>query len=355
MKIAVIFGTRPEIIKLSPVIRELTARKADFFIVHTNQHYSYTMDQIFLTELKLPRPKYNLHLNQIKNHGEMVGKMLIEIEKILLTEKPDLVIVQGDTNTTLAGALTASKLGIKLAHIEAGLRSYDKSMPEEINRLVTDHLSDYLFAPTENQKNILLKEGIDKNKIFVVGNTIVDAVWQNLALAQKSKKIIQYPPQSYFLLTLHRPANVDDKKTLLTILKTLIKVTELYQTPIVFPVHPRTEANLAKFKLKIDQRKILLIKPVSYLNMLWLEKNSRLILTDSGGLQEEACILKIPCITLRDNTERPETIAVGANVLVGRQPARILAGVAASLKKTRNWPNPFGQIGVSQKIIKLVF
>jgi UDP-N-acetylglucosamine 2-epimerase (non-hydrolysing) len=199
MKIAVVFGTRPEIIKLSPVIRELESQKINFFIIHTNQHYSYEMDKIFLQELKLPKAKYNLNLNQIKNHGEMVGKMLIEIEKILLEEKPDIVIVQGDTNTTLAGALASSKIQIKLAHVEAGLRSYDRKMPEEINRLITDHLSDFLFAPTKNQKNILVKEGIKENKIFVVGNTIVDAVFQNLNIAQEKKYLVKkYSPKKYF-------------------------------------------------------------------------------------------------------------------------------------------------------------
>lgn len=355
MKISVIFGTRPEIIKLSPVIRELQNKKINFFIIHTNQHYSYKMDKIFLEELKLPPPKYNLNLNNIQNHGEMTGKMIIEIEKILIKEKPNLVIVQGDTNTTLAGALSASKLGIKIAHVEAGLRSYDRSMPEEINRVITDHLSNFLFCPTKNQKKILLKEGIDKNKIFVVGNTIVDAVFQNLKIAEQNKKIVEkYKNKNYFLLTLHRPSNVDNKKNLEKIIRALEKVVNIYKTEIIFPIHPRTENNLKKFKINIDKNKIKLVEPIGYLEMLIAEKYAKLILTDSGGLQEEACILKTPCITLRFNTERPETIKVSANILVGNEEEKIINGAKKMLNKKRNWRNPFGDGKSGEKIVKIL-
>lgn len=351
MKIAVIFGTRPEIIKLSPVIRELKNRKIDFFIIHTNQHFSYLMDKVFLDELKLPAPKYNLKLSRIKNHGEMVGKMLIKIEKILINEKPDLVIVQGDTNTTLAGGLASSKLKIKLAHVEAGLRSYDRSMPEEINRIIVDHLSDLLFCPTQYQKKILLKEGINKKRIFVVGNTIVDAVFQNLKIAEDNKKIVdKYKNENYFLLTLHRPSNVDDKKILLDIIKALEKAAEIFNTRIVFPIHPRTKDNLKKFGININSDKIKIIKPLGYLEMLIAEKYAKLILTDSGGIQEEACVLKVPCITLRYNTERPETIKVGANILVGNKEEKIINGIKKMFYLEKVWRNPFGTL-VSKKII----
>ncbi len=348
-------GTRPEIIKLSPVIRELEKNKINFFIIHTNQHYSYEMDKVFLDELKLPQPKYNLNLNQIRNHGEMVGKMLIGIEKILLNEKPDLVIVQGDTNTTLAGALASSKLRIKLAHVEAGLRSYDQSMPEEINRKITDHLSDFLFCPTTNQKKILLKEGVAKKNIFVTGNTIVDAVFQNIRIADEKKDLVKkYKNQNYFLLTLHRPANVDDKKVLERIIKTLEKIADGYKTLIIFPIHPRTKKNLEKFNIKTNKNKIKIIKPIGYLEMLLAEKYAKLIFTDSGGLQEEACILRVPCVTLRFNTERPETIEVGANMLAGNKEKQIIKSVKIMLSKKKNWKNPFGNGDSGKKIIKII-
>ncbi|MCX7698328.1 MAG: UDP-N-acetylglucosamine 2-epimerase (non-hydrolyzing) [Candidatus Goldbacteria bacterium] len=351
MKIAIILGTRPEIIKLSPIIRHLKNNKGNFFIIHTNQHYSYEMDKIFLNELNLPKSNYNLKLNNTKNHGEMVGKMMIEIEKILIQEKPDLVIVQGDTNTTLAGALTGSKLGIKIAHIEAGLRSYDRSMPEEINRVITDHLSDFLFCPTKNQKKILINEGIDKNKIFVVGNTIVDAIFENIKIAEKNKKLVEkYKNTKYFLLTLHRPSNVDNKERLEKIIKILEKLVYIYKIPIIFPIHPRTKINLKKFNINIDKKKIKIINPLGYLEMLLTEKYAQIILTDSGGLQEEACILKVPCLTLRYNTERPETIKVGANILVGNEEKKLLEGIKAMLNKKRNWKNPYGE-KVYQKVL----
>jgi UDP-N-acetylglucosamine 2-epimerase len=354
MKIAVIFGTRPEIIKLSPLIRFSEEEKNDYFIIHTNQHFSHLMDQIFIKELNLPKPKYNLGLNRIKNHGEMVGRMLIEIEKILIKEKPSLVMVQGDTNSTLAGALASSKLQIKLVHIEAGLRSYDKSMPEEINRVVVDHLSDFLFAPTKKQKNILIGEGIEKNKIFVVGNTIVDALEENLKIALKNKKIVnKYQNKRYFLLTLHRPSNVDDKEKLKNIFFVLENLAKIYQTPIIFPIHPRTRNKINEFKLKIDSQKIVIVEPFSYLEMLLAEKFARLIITDSGGLQEEACILKVPCVTLRDNTERPETLEVGANILLSSYDKNFFEKVDLMLKKQKNWKNPFGE-KVAKKIFNIL-
>jgi len=354
MKIAVIFGTRPEIIKLSPLIRLFEEKKVDYFIIHTNQHFSFLMDKVFIDELNLPSPKYHLGLNGVKNHGEMVARMLIKIEKILLKEKPDLVIVQGDTNSTLAGVLAASKLGIKLVHIEAGLRSYDRSMPEEINRVVTDHLSDFLFAPTKKQKEILINEGIDKNKIFVVGNTIVDALDENLKIALKNKKLIQkYKNKNYFLLTLHRPSNVDVKEKLEKIFFVLENLIEIYQTPIIFPIHPRTRSKINEFKLKIDSKKIVIVEPFSYLEMLLAEKFAKLILTDSGGLQEEACILKVPCVTLRDNTERPETLEVGANILLSPDDKNFFDKIEKILTKEKNWKNPFGE-KVTKKIFNIL-
>lgn len=350
IKIAIILGTRPEIIKLSPVIRECQKRKIDFFIIHTNQHYSNNMDKIFFDELELPQPKYNLKITST-NHGDMTGKQIIEIEKILINEKPSWIIVQGDTNTVMAGAIAASKIGIKIAHVEAGLRSYDREMPEEINRIVTDHISDLLFTPTKKQANILDKEGIDKNKIIVTGNTIVDAVYQNIKLLKKHPELNHYQKEKYYLLTSHRPSNVDNKENLKQIINSVTQLAKENQIKIIFPIHPRTQKNLNKFKIKIDKKIIDLIEPVGYLQMLALIQNAQLVLTDSGGIQEEACILKIPSLTLRENTERPETIEVGASILVGADQKKIINGTKIMLTKKRNWKNPFGDGNTTKKIL----
>lgn len=354
IKIGIILGTRPEIIKLSPIIRECQKRKINFFILHTNQHYSNNMDKIFFDELELPQPKYNLKITS-SNHGDMTGKQIIEIEKILINEKPSWIIVQGDTNTVMAGAIAASKIGIKITHVEAGLRSYDREMPEEINRIVTDHISDLLFTPTKKQANILDKEGIDKNKIIVTGNTIVDAVYQNIKLLKKHPELNHYQKEKYYLLTSHRPSNVDNKENLKQIINSVTQLAKENQVKIIFPIHPRTQKNLNKFKIKIDKKIIDLIEPVGYLQMLALIQNTQLVLTDSGGIQEEACILKIPSLTLRENTERPETIEVGASILVGADQKKIINGAKIMLTKKRNWKNPFGSGKSSKLIIDRIF
>lgn len=347
MKIAIVLGTRPEIIKLSPIIRELQKKKIDFFIIHSNQHYSPQMDEIFLRELKLPPAKYNLNVGS-GLHGEMTAKILSGTEKVLLQEKPDVVIVQGDTNTVLAGALAASKLEIKVAHIEAGLRSYDRTMPEETNRILSDHMSSFLFAPTKVQSKILLGEGIDPKTIFVVGNTIVDAVMENLKIAETKSEYFHYQTEKFFLLTMHRPSNVDSKERLLSLLNSLTTVSKTLGYPIYYPIHPRTKKQLELFGLNLDPKYIKVTEPVGYLEMLIMEKHAQAIFTDSGGLQEEACILRVPCVTLRDNTERPETITVGANLLA--TPQNLLSQIKTMLSQPRSWSNPFGN-GHSASII----
>ncbi|MFA5879870.1 MAG: UDP-N-acetylglucosamine 2-epimerase (non-hydrolyzing) [Candidatus Margulisiibacteriota bacterium] len=349
-KIAIILGTRPEIIKLSPVIRECQKRKIDFFIIHSNQHYSPEMDKIFFTELNLSLPKYNLNIGS-QNRIKTISLIQKLSKNILEIEKPDWVLVQGDTNTVLAGAQIAHKLGIKVAHIEAGLRSYDKNMPEEINRIKTDHISDILFPPTETQKNILIKEGIDQSKIFVVGNTIVDAVLQNLLLINNCQELKHYGKEKYFLLTTHRPSNVDNKENLQKIIKALIDISKKYNFKIYFPIHPRTKKQLNIFNIKLDTDIYNILPPIGYLEMLALEKSAQLIFTDSGGIQEEACILKIPCITLRDNTERPETVEVGANVVTGLEYLKILSATKKMLKIKHSWKNPFGNGKTSVQIL----
>jgi len=355
IKIAIILGTRPEIIKMSPIIRECQKRDLNFFILHTNQHYSKNLDKIFFEELELPQPKYNLRTGS-GTHAEKTGEMLIGIEKALIKEKPDIALVEGDTNTVLAGALAGVKLHIKVGHVEGGLRSYFREMPEEINRILTDHCSDFLFAPTKKAEEILLSEGIPKKKIFVTGNTIVDAVYQNLKLAKKKSKILEklcLEPQKYFLLTAHRPENVDKKERLRGILEGLDLIYKKFNLPIIYPIHPRTKKMINKFKLMIPKG-MRLIEPVGFLDFLQLEANAKLVSTDSGGVQEETCILKVPCVTLRDNTERPETLEISSNILAGAKSKKIFESVKKMINTKRNWKNPFGDGKAGEKIVKIL-
>jgi len=354
MKVSLILGTRPEIIKMTPVIRELLRHEIDFFVLHTGQHYSYNLDKVFFEQFKLPEPKYNLRVGS-GTHAEETGRMLIGIERVLVDEEPDIVLVEGDTNSVLAGALAAVKLGVHVGHVEAGLRSYDREMPEEINRVVTDHISDYLFAPTEKAKLNLLREGIDENKIYVTGNTIVDAVYQNLSLADRSTIFsrLGLDEDDYFLLTLHRQENVDKAERLRSIFKGLEAVMREFEIPIMYPAHPRTRRRLKEFNINVP-RGVKLIEPVDYLSFLKLEYNANLILTDSGGVQEEACVLRVPCVTLRDNTERPETVEVGANIIAGVEPENILRSVRIMLNRERNWKNPFGDGKAGARIVNIL-
>lgn len=353
LKIAIILGTRPEIIKMAPVIREAERRNVDFFILHTGQHYSYNLDGIFFEQLKLPRAKYNLDVGS-GSHAEETGKMLIGVERVLLQEKPDLILVEGDTNSVLAGALAAVKLNINAGHVEAGLRSYDRTMPEEINRIIADHCSGWLFAPTEKARATLRGEGIAENKIFVTGNTVVDAVYQNLEIARDSASMgaLNLRPRGYLLVTLHRQENVDNRARLASILEGLNRVAAGSGIPVVYPVHPRAQKRLKEFLL--TPRNVRTIEPLDFPGFLQLESNARLILTDSGGVQEEACILGVPCVTLRDNTERPETLAVGANTLAGSSPDRIVEHTRIMLDRNTGWTNPFGDGRAAERIIKLV-
>lgn len=355
MKVSIILGTRPEIIKMSPVIRELEKKNLDYFILHTGQHYSYDLDKIFFSELELSEATYNLDIGS-GSHAEETGKMLMGIEESLREEKPDIVLVEGDTNTVLAGALAASKLCITVGHVEAGLRSYDRNMSEEINRVLTDHVSDYLFAPTEKAMENLLKEGISKDKIFVTGNTLVDAIHQNLKIAERKADVLKklnLSSKEYFLVTAHRQENVDNKIRLKGILDGLGMVYDKFKLPIIYPVHPRTIKRIKEFELKALNG-IELIRPLGFLEFLQLETNAKLVLTDSGGVQEETCILKVPCVTLRENTERPETLEVGGNVLAGTNQTRIWDSVRVMLSKQKNWENPFGDGKTGERIIDII-
>jgi UDP-N-acetylglucosamine 2-epimerase (non-hydrolysing) len=354
MKISVILGTRPEIIKMAPLLKILQDKRADFFTLHTGQHYSYQLDRVFFEQLEIPQPKYNIETGS-GSHAEETGKMLIGIEKILTKEKPDIVLVEGDTNSVLAGALAAVKLGIRAGHVEAGLRSYDRTMPEEINRVIADHISDYLFAPTMSARQLLLREGISQYKVYLTGNTIVDAVYQNLELSRRKIDIsgkFRLKSQQYFLATLHRQENTDNEERFTSILEGLSQVAATHRLPVVYPAHPRSRKILDR--LAKPPENIEIIEPVDFLSFLQLESNARLVLTDSGGVQEEACILRVPCVTLRDNTERPETLEVGANCLVGATAERIVEGAETMLAREKNWENPFGDGKASEKIFNII-
>jgi len=355
MKLCIILGTRPEIIKMGPVIRYCESRKLDYFIIHTGQHYSFGMDKIFFDELEIPKPRYNIEVKET-THSAMTGSMLIKIEPILMEEKPDIVLVEGDTNSVLAGALAASKLHIKVGHVEAGLRSYDRLMPEETNRILTDHMSDYLFAPTTNAEKILLNEGISKEKILITGNTIVDAVFQNLKIADSkfnALKKLNLRKNEYILVTAHRQENVDSKEKLENMLKGLQLVSKAFNIRIIYPIHPRTRRKIDDFKFKVSEG-IELLEPIGFLEFLQLEKNAKLILTDSGGVQEESCILRVPCVTLRENTERPETLEIGSNILAGTNPEKMLDCTRKMVGKKRDWKNPFGDGKAGERIVKRV-
>ncbi len=351
-KVAVILGTRPEIIKMCPVIRELERLSADYSMLHTGQHYSYNMDKVFFEQLHLPVPEFNINVGS-GSHAEETGKMLIGIESYLLKEAPGTVLVQGDTNTVLAGALAAAKMHIKVGHVEAGLRSGDMSMPEEVNRIVADHVSDYLFVPTDSAKANLVREGLSTSLIHVTGNTIVDAVQQNLALSSRIDARKALGVGKFFLVTMHRQENVDDKERLSRAMGALQALAERSGREVVYPMHPRTRKRLQQFGITPGSM-VKAIEPVDYLTFLKLESEADLILTDSGGLQEEACILKVPCVTLRENTERPETIAAGANMLAGTAPARIIAAAEEMLSRKRSWGNPYGDGRAAERIVREV-
>jgi UDP-N-acetylglucosamine 2-epimerase (non-hydrolysing) len=353
VKVAIVLGTRPEIIKFSPVIREFERAGVDYYVLHTGQHYSYNMDRVFFEQLELPEVRYNLDVGS-GSHGWQTGRMLEGIEQVLLRDRPDVVLVEGDTNTVLAGAVAAVKLHVRVGHVEAGLRSYDRGMPEEINRVLADHCADLLFAPTPKAAGILLGEGIPEERVFMVGNTVVDAVLQNLALAKSKSDVlgsVGVESGRFVLATVHRQENVDDPARFSGIVEGLRRVQDDFGVPVVYPVHPRARKRLSEFGL--DASGLRLVDPLDYLGFLRLESCALLVLTDSGGVQEEACVLGVPCVTLRDNTERPETLEVGANVLAGTDPEAIVRCAGEMLSKL-GWSNPFGCGDSAERILKVL-
>lgn len=331
MKIINIVGARPNFMKMAPIIEAMNIYpdQIEHLLVHTGQHYDEKMSQSFFVDLGMPKPNINLEVGS-GSHAEQTAKIMVEFEKVCINEKPDLVIVVGDVNSTMACTITAKKLGIKVAHVEAGLRSRDMSMPEEINRLCTDVLCDYLFTTDHFADENLAAEGVPEEKVFFVGNVMIDTLLKHREMAAKSAfgEKLGLQPGDYATLTMHRPGNVDDKKTLQSILEALSEISK--RVPIVFPIHPRTRKMAEQFGLshffntgdKIEG--IWITEPLGYLEFLNLNMHARLVLTDSGGLQEETTVLGVPCITMRPNTERPITCEVGSNVMVGNSKAAIL-------------------------------
>lgn len=342
MKLCIVVGTRPEIIKMSPVVRACQEQGVDFFILHTGQHYSYNLDGLFFEELELPPPKYNLAVGS-GTFAIQLGKMLVGIENVLLSEKPDWVIAEGDTNTVLAAVLSATSLHIPFAHVEAGLRSYNFAMQEEKNRIMADSVSQLLFPPTGHALSILEREGKDGGKAFVSGNTVVDAVNHYLPLAERKVSLPAFgiEPKKYFLVTIHRAENTDSRDVLSELLNALEAVYKDYKLPLLFPIHPRTKARIDSYGLRVPVG-VRFMEPVGFFEFLVLEKNARLILTDSGGVQEESCIMRVPCVTLRKDTERPETVQVGGNVLTDLSVEDITLKVGQMLNRPASWVNPFG-------------
>ncbi|UWG50182.1 UDP-N-acetylglucosamine 2-epimerase [Halalkaliarchaeum sp. AArc-CO] len=353
--LAIVLGTRPEIIKLAPIVRECVRTGADFTLVHTGQHYSDTLDSVFFDRLELPDPDYNLGVGS-GSHAEQTGEMLIEVGQVLERESPDVVFVQGDTNSVLAGAIATSKLEAKLGHVEAGLRSYDREMPEETNRVVADHVADYLFAPTDQSKENLLREGIPESRITVTGNTVVDALYRNREIARRKSTVLSdhgLEGREYFLMTVHRAENVDEESRFRKILEGADRAAARHGVELIYPIHPRARERLDRFGIDVSDR-IRLVEPLDYLDFLRLEASASVILTDSGGVQEEACVLGVPCVTMRDSTERPETVTVGANRLSSADPERIVRTVDEMLGMDRDWENPFGDGTAGKQILREV-
>ena len=366
MKIAVVLGTRPEIIKMAPIIDEIVNRDIELCLIHTGQHYDKEMSDNFFIDLEIPAPDYNINVGS-GSHGKQTGLMMKGIEEVLMDEKPDIVLVQGDTNAVLAGALVASKLHIAVGHVEAGLRSFDMTMPEEINRRVCDVTSTMYFIPTEESAINLLAEGYSRKNLIITGNTVVDACFRHLEIAKKrgfeeeSLASLGIDNMDNILtLTMHRAENVDDKKRVTNIIDAL---KELGDMNIIFPIHPRTKKTLEDFKLFDELNNLShvhIIKPIGYLDFLQLTSKSTLILTDSGGLQEEAITLDVPALTLRYNTERPETVMAGGNILVGANKDAILENANKILndeefaQKMKNAINPYGQGDSAKKTVDAI-
>jgi len=361
VKVVTVIGARPQFIKAALVSKAFKEAGITEFLVHTGQHYDYGMSQVFFEEMNIPEPNINLSVGS-GNHGWQTAQMLIGIENVLLAEKPDWVLVYGDTNSTLAGTLAAVKLHISLAHVEAGLRSYNREMPEEHNRVLTDHCADLLFCPTQIAVDNLAKEGITRG-VHLVGDTMYDAVLQFGEIARQRSTILcdlGIQPKDYLLATVHRQSNTDNPENLRNLLAAFAEIKE----PIIFPVHPRTRQKIAELDLYNPKsetcaepgrsiRNPKFIDPVGYLDMLMLEQSARMILTDSGGVQKESYLFAVPCLTLRQETEWVETVQCGWNLLVGVDPERILAGLRHVFPAKDQFPVLFGNGRSAHEIVRI--
>jgi UDP-N-acetylglucosamine 2-epimerase (non-hydrolysing) len=336
MRILHVVGARPNFMKVAPILAELRKHPdVEQVLVHTGQHYDEKMSDVFFQDLGMPAPDVHLGVGS-GSHAQQTAKVMMAIEPVLLGRRPDVVVVAGDVNSTLAVALVASKLGIRIAHVEAGLRSRDWSMPEEVNRVLTDRLSDLLFTPSPDGDENLAREGIDPARVHLVGNVMIDSLRAALPRARESRIHAQLGVGrgAYALATLHRPSNVDDPESLAKVLGALAEIAA--RLPVVFPIHPRTRARMAADARLRDRaasaRGLRLVDPLGYLDFLALAADARFVLTDSGGIQEETTALGVPCLTLRENTERPVTVEVGTNTLVGTDPAQIVPAAIAILE-----------------------
>ena len=354
--LAVLTGTRPGIIKFAPIVRALERRHVPFLLIHSGQHYSPEMDAVFFQELELPAPTYKLDVvRHFPLQGEQTAEMLRGIERILIDTHPELLLVGGDCNTHLAGALAARKLHVPIGHVEAGMRSGDWRMSEEHNRVIIDHISEYLFVHGPAATANLEREHVS-GAIHEVGTTIVDAVEQNLPLARRRSAIqahLGLESRAYLLATTHRAENVDDPATLQAILQGLAEAARRTELPIIFPIHPRTRRRLQELAVDLDAaawQRIRCLPPLGYFDFLALLANAAVLLTDSGGAQQEAAILRVPCVTLREVTEWQETLRLGANIAAGTSPERIAEAVVRMLEVPRTWPDPFGPAGAGAAI-----
>lgn len=331
--------------KIAPIVREMRRRARDFqpLIVHTGQHYDETMSDSFFRDLGIPKPDFHLEVGSA-SHAVQTARIMTAFEPVVLQEKPDWVLVVGDVNSTIACALVCAKLGVRVAHVEAGLRSRDRAMPEEINRILTDAISDLLLTTSGDADENLRQEGVAEDKIKFVGNVMIDSLFYNLEKAKKLKAREDFGlrDKDYAVLTLHRPSNVDDEAVFARLLGALCEISE--KLPVIFPAHPRTRANIEKFGFaeRVANSNIRLIEPLGYLDFMNLYSGARMVLTDSGGLQEETTALGIPCLTLRENTERPITIELGTNILVGTNAEKIKQAafgiLASDMKKSAKIP-----------------
>jgi UDP-N-acetylglucosamine 2-epimerase (non-hydrolysing) len=363
-KVVLVVGARPNFMKIAPLWSEMSRFPIDFepVILHTGQHYDYEMSKVFFEDLDLPEPHYFLGTGS-GTHAEQTGKIMIEFERVIQNEHPDLVIVFGDVNSTLACSVTAKKLIIPVAHVEAGLRSFDMTMPEEINRKVTDAISDILFTPSKDGGENLIHEGVPRERIHFVGNIMIDSlitILKKIDQSYEDKIFRKFEAQrtNYILVTLHRPSNVDEKNNLWRIMDFLN--TFSLKIPVIFPVHPRTRKMINGFDRSLDQNSAFkIVEPLRYKEFITLEKNAKLVLTDSGGIQEETTYLNVPCLTLRPNTERPITISIGTNELVSlgnikKKADLILGGSCKQGKPPELWDGKTGQriVDVLKKILK---